>query len=66
MGTWVHECDRGIILIKDIEWLKDRVHIIDGTQKRIHDLMKKNFNTEYLNLFFIKKADKILSRGFKQ
>ena len=60
MGVQFHACVGGTIIWEDIKRLKDGVHIIVWSPRRINDIMKQIFNTDYLKLFVIDEVDEMM------
>ena len=62
----VHACVGGSDVKEDKRVLKLGQHVVVGTPGRVHDMMKRGFlKTEYLKLFILDEANKLLSRTFK-
>ena len=60
MGVQFHACVEGTSVWEDIKRLKDGVHVIVWFPRRINDIMKQKFKTDYLRLLVIDEADEMM------
>ncbi len=70
LGTYLDvralACIGGKSVRKNIQDLRDGVHIISGTPGRVYDMITRGaLDTSALKIFVLDEADKMLSRGFK-
>jgi len=65
-GVKVHACVGGSSIRKDIEKLREGVHIVVGTPGRVYDMINRNaLQLKSLSIFVLDEADQMLDRGFK-
>ena len=61
-----HACIGGTAVRKDVEILRDGVHVVVGTPGRVFDMISRGaLNTDQMRMFILDEADEMLSRGFK-
>jgi len=61
-----HACIGGTAVRKDIELLREGVHVVVGTPGRVFDMISRGaLNTDQMRMFILDEADEMLSRGFK-
>ncbi|XP_066935965.1 uncharacterized protein [Clytia hemisphaerica] len=61
-----HACIGGTAVRKDVEILRDGVHVVVGTPGRVFDMISRGaLNTDQMKMFILDEADEMLSRGFK-
>ena len=60
MGVRFHACVVVTSVLEDIKRLKDGVHVIVWIPRRMNDIMKQKFKTDYLRLFVIDEADEMM------
>merc|ERR1711973_674357 len=61
-----HACIGGTNVRKDVDILRDGVHVVVGTPGRVFDMISRGaLNTDQMKMFILDEADEMLSRGFK-
>ncbi|MFS7917297.1 Eukaryotic initiation factor 4A-9 [Helianthus anomalus] len=66
LGVKVHVCVDGTSVCEDQRILSAGVHVVVGTPGRVFDMLwRRSLRSDYIKMFVLDEADKMLSRVFK-